>query len=275
MVEMQRVAGDADDESSKKAGGNAEPSTDELWRKYTTLKSAVRRREIKEQLITTYMPLAKFHAERMASGLPKSVQVDDLMQEGMFGLMDAIDKFDPERGIKFRTYCGTRIRGAMLDGLRSQDWASRLTRQRSNHAERVRQDFLSRLGRQPTDEELAEELNLEVDMLKKANARSMLTISDRRAESGEQRNASIDTLSQSNHGDPLDQVNRKDMMEVLTRSLSDKERRILYMYYIDNLNLREIGEQLSLTESRVCQIHGNVIKRLRDRLADDRDQFDI
>ena len=275
MVEMQPVAGAADDESSKDARAKAELSNDELWRKYTTLKSAKRRREIKEQLITIYMPLAKFHAERMASGLPKSVQVDDLMQEGMFGLMDAIDKFDPARGIKFRTYCGTRIRGAMLDGLRSQDWASRLTRQRSNHAERVRQDFLSRLGRPPTDEELAEELNLEVGMLKKANARSMLTISDRRAESGEQRNASIDTLSPSVHGDPLDQVNRKDMMEVLTRSLSDKERRILYMYYIDNLNLREIGEQLSLTESRVCQIHGNVIKRLRDRLADDRDQFDI
>ena len=275
MVEMQPVAGAADDESVDDARAKAELSTDELWRKYTTLKSAKRRREIKEQLITTYMSLAKFHAERMASGLPKSVQVDDLMQEGMFGLMDAIDKFDPERGIKFRTYCGTRIRGAMLDGLRSQDWASRLTRQRSNHAERVRQDFLSRLGRPPTDEELAEELNLEVDMLKKANAHSMLTISDRRPESGEQRNASIDTLSPSDHGDPLDQVNRKDMMEVLTRSLSEKERRILYMYYLENLNLREIGEQLSLTESRVCQIHGNVIKRLRDRLADDRDQFDI
>ena len=275
MVEMQPVAGAADDESVDDARAKAELSTDELWRKYTTLKSAKRRREIKEQLITTYMSLAKFHAERMASGLPKSVQVDDLMQEGMFGLMDAIDKFDPERGIKFRTYCGTRIRGAMLDGLRSQDWASRLTRQRSNHAERVRQDFLSRLGRPPTDEELAEELSLEVDMLKKANAHSMLTISDRRPESGEQRNASIDTLSPSDHGDPLDQVNRKDMMEVLTRSLSEKERRILYMYYLENLNLREIGEQLSLTESRVCQIHGNVIKRLRDRLADDRDQFDI
>lgn len=249
---------------------------DALWEQYTKLRSnSKRRREIREQLVENYMHLAQFHADRLASTLPKSVQVEDLFQEGMFGLMDAIDKFDLARGIKFKTYCGTRIRGAMLDALRNQDWASRLTRNRSNQAERVRQRYLSEHGRPPTDEELADEIGLELDMLHKAQARTMLSISDRRAETGDQRNATIDTLGEAEGDDPVDTVNRRDLMEVLTRPLSQKERSILYMYYIDNLNLREIGERLSLTESRVCQIHGNVIRRLRDRLDDSRDQFDI
>ncbi|MCH2100912.1 MAG: FliA/WhiG family RNA polymerase sigma factor [Planctomycetes bacterium] len=246
----------------------------ELWRQYTTARSAKRRRELKEALVAEYIHLPKFHAERMASGLPKSVQVEDLVQEGMFGLMDAIDKFDPSRGIKFKTYCGTRIRGAMLDGLRSQDWASRLLRQRSNQAERIKQDYLSRHGRPPTDEELADEMQLAPEVLnKKTQPRSMVTISDRRADSGEERNASIDTLKENAEDNPAETVQRADMMEVLTSSLSDKERSILYMYYQEGLNLREIGQQLNLTESRVCQIHGNVLKRLRDRLEDQHDQF--
>lgn len=246
----------------------------ELWRQYAKARSAKRRREIKEALVAEYIHLPQFHAERMAAGLPKSVQVEDLVQEGMFGLMDAIDKFDPSRGIKFKTYCGTRIRGAMLDGLRSQDWASRLLRQRSNQAERIKQDYLSRFGRPPTEQELADEMQLAPEVLnKKTQPRSMVTISDRRADSGEQRNASIDTLKEHADGDPVDTVHRTDMMEVITRSLSEKERKILYMYYQEGLNLREIGEQLNLTESRVCQIHGNVIKRLRERLDDQQDQF--
>lgn len=246
----------------------------ELWRQYKAARSAKRRHELRSRLVDEYVHLPTFHAERLASGLPKSVQVEDLIQEGMFGLMDAIDKFDPKRGIKFRTYCGTRIRGAMLDGLRSQDWASRLTRQRSNARERIIQDYLSREGRPPTDEELAQELELPVDALSKSTARTMSTVSDRRPEGGDHRNASIDTLKENVDGDPVERIHAKDTMEALTRSLSEKEKKILVLYYQKGLNLREIGEQLSLTESRVCQIHGNVIKRLRERLGDQRDQFE-
>ncbi|MAW61586.1 MAG: FliA/WhiG family RNA polymerase sigma factor [Planctomycetes bacterium] len=255
--------------------GHEEDRAAELWAKYKKARGAKRRNELKAELVDLYLHLPQFHAERLAAGLPKSVQVEDLVQEGMFGLMDAIDKFDPSRGIKFKTYCGTRIRGAMLDGLRSQDWASRLMRQRANQAERIKQEYLSLHGRPPTEEELAEAMNLDPETLtKKTVPRSMVTISDRRADSGEQRNASIDTLKEGGEDDPSELFHRQDMMEVITRSLSEKERSILYMYYQEGLNLREIGEELNLTESRVCQIHGNVIRRLRDRLSDQREQFD-
>jgi RNA polymerase sigma factor for flagellar operon FliA len=247
-----------------------EKETDELWKEF----KAEGDHEIKKELIRRYQPLVRYTAERMSVSLPKSVDVDDLAQEGNFGLMDAIEKFDPERGIKFKTYCSTRIRGAILDALRSQDWVPRLARTRSNKAEKIRQQYLSEKGREPTDSELAEGLELDVKALSKARARSMLNLSDRRPDSSEQR-SSIDTLSESGESDPFDLVNRKDLMAVLTRTLSEKERSILYMYYIDGLNLREIGERLALTESRVCQIHGNVIRRLRDQLKGSSDNFEI
>ncbi|NQU50545.1 MAG: FliA/WhiG family RNA polymerase sigma factor [Planctomycetes bacterium] len=254
--------------------GNANPpaekDTEDLWKEFKQNGCA----EIKKELIRRYQALVRYTAERMAASLPKSVDVDDLSQEGNFGLMDAIEKFDPERGIKFKTYCSTRIRGAILDALRTQDWVPRLARTRSNKAERVRQKFMSEEGREPTDAEMAEHLDLEVKYLNKAHARSMLNLSDRRPDSSERR-STIDTLSESAEDNPFDLVNRRDLMAVITRSLSEKERSILYMYYIDGLNLREIGERMALTESRVCQIHGNVIRRLRERLKGSADSFEI
>ena len=254
--------------------GNANPpadkDTEELWKEFKETGC----HELKKELIRRYQALVRFTAERMGASLPKSVDVDDLAQEGNFGLMDAIEKFDPERGIKFKTYCSTRIRGSILDALRSQDWVPRLARTRANKAEKVRQQFMSEEGREPTDKELADHLELDVTALNKARARSMLNLSDRRPDSSERR-ASIDTLSESGESNPYDLVNRRDLMSVITRSLSEKEKSILYMYYIDGLNLREIGERMALTESRVCQIHGNVIRRLRERLKGSADNFEI
>jgi RNA polymerase sigma factor FliA len=255
---------------SGNANHPADKETEDLWKEFKETGC----HELKKELIRRYQALVRFTAERMGASLPKSVDVDDLAQEGNFGLMDAIEKFDPERGIKFKTYCSTRIRGSILDALRSQDWVPRLARTRANKAEKVRQQFMSEEGREPTDKELADHLELDVTALNKARARSMLNLSDRRQDSSEGR-ASIDTLSESGESNPFDLVNRRDMMSVITRSLSEKEKSILYMYYIDGLNLREIGERMALTESRVCQIHGNVIRRLRERLKGSADNFEI
>ncbi len=247
-----------------------EVPTDELWKEFK--KSGDE--DVKNELMRRYLPLVRYQAERLAATLPRSVDVEDLAQEGNFGLMDAIKKFDPERGNKFKTYCSRRIRGSIIDALRNLDWVPRLTRSRAGKADRIRQQFRSEFGREPTDAELAEGLELDVQALGKAQPRSMLNLSDRRPDSSEQR-ASIDTLGESGEINPFDAANRADLIAVLTRPLSEKERSILHMYYLDGLNLREIGERLSLTESRVCQIHGNVIRRLKERLKDSADNFEV
>ncbi len=241
-------------------------TAEELWRKYNDSGDE----RLKDELIERHQPLVRFIAERICSKLPNSVDVDDLVQEGTFGLMDAIGKFDADRGVKFKTYCSTRVRGAILDALRSQDWVPRLVRQRASKLNELRNTFQASYGCEPTDNEMAKALDVEEDdlptMLKKAQPRAMLNLSDRRVSPNSDTDSDIDTLGESGEVDPLEVVKRRDLMEVLTRALTPKERMILEYYYLKGLTLREIGLLMSLTESRVCQIHSNVIKRLRERL---------
>jgi RNA polymerase sigma factor for flagellar operon FliA len=223
----------------------------------------------KDRLVELHLPLVRFIAERMCANLPPSVNSDDLAQEGIFGLIDAIGKFDPEHGVKFKTYCSTRVRGAMYDALRTQDWVPRLVRKRAAMLAEVRRIFLARYGCEPTDTELAKALDLpeeELDVFrKKAEPRAVHSESDRRVTAESDTNPDIDTLGESDESNPLEVVKRRDLMEVLTRALTEKERSILELYYHKGLTLREIGLRLNLTESRVCQIHSHVIKRLRER----------
>jgi len=246
--------------------------TEELWQRFQKSGDL----EIKAELVHRHQQVVKYIAERMIANLPKSVDLDDLIQEGTFGLMDAINKFDPDRGIKFKTYCSTRIRGAILDSLRSQDWAPRLARYRGNQAEKVRQRWMSDKGREPTDKELAKEMELSTSQAAQARStRAMLNLSDRRVDPAGEGLGGMEQLGEARSDNPLDAVNRKDLMDVITSSLNDKERTILHYYYLEGLTLKEIGEALHLTESRVCQIHGNVIKRLRVRLEGSADQFGV
>jgi RNA polymerase sigma factor for flagellar operon FliA len=244
------------------------PDIDACWVEYKARPT----QELRNRLIEHYMPLVRYISERLLATLPRSIEVTDLSSAGVFGLMDAIDGFDLSRGIKFKTYCTTRIRGAILDELRSQDWVPRLVRLKGNRIARTTKTLESRLGRSPTAEEMAAELGLDSGeyhaMVEEASPVTMFSLSDRFEDS--QSDGGIEkaeVVADQRVETPLECLNRRDAIEVLTRNLSQKEKRIVIMYYYEGLTMKEIGHILDLTESRVCQIHSNVIGRLREKLS--------
>lgn len=229
---------------------------DHSWQRWWTQRDV----RARERLIVHYSPIVKFVAGRLGAGLPNSVDVGDLVGSGVFGLMDAIDRFEPERGVKFETYAIPRIRGAILDGLRSLDWVPRSVRTRS----RAIQDAMARLEatlqRGPTDDELAEELGVTPDELQRWLA-----------------NIAVATVGPLDHvlvtgSDPspqavLEDVELRDTMRSEVRRLPERERTVLALYYDEGLTLSEIGEILGVTESRVSQIHTKAVLQLRSRLV--------
>jgi RNA polymerase sigma factor for flagellar operon FliA len=228
--------------------------------------------DLRNRLIERYYPLVRYISERLLSTLPRSIELDDLTSAGLFGLMDAIDGFDLTRGIKFKTYCTTRIRGSILDELRSQDWVPRLVRLKANRIARAWKALEARFGREPTDEEMARELGISAnefrDMADEANPITIYSLSDKFDDSQSDTGMEKSEVIADRRADtPLDALNRRDVIEVLTRNLSQKEKRIIIMYYYEGLTMKEIGQILDLTESRVCQIHSNVITRLKDRIC--------
>jgi RNA polymerase sigma factor for flagellar operon FliA len=267
--------------SRKKAGAKAPQITDEtptedLWVYYQEVKgkedAAERIEQIRNQLMERHLPLVRYIADRLLQTLPKSIELDDLVSAGLFGLMDAIRGFDLERGIKFKTYCSTRIRGSILDQLRSQDWVPRLVRLKAGRIEKALQRLTGEYGREPTHTELAESLEMEHAELSKemreANAKAMFSLSEK-WEDHDDDNATekLDILEDQNACDPFRELNRADLLTFITRSLTHKERFIIEQYYQVGHTMREIGEMLALTESRVCQIHSNVMGRLKGLLG--------
>jgi len=218
-----------------------------------------------------HLPLVRYHAERLQQTLPKSIELDDLISAGQFGLMDAIRGFDPDRGFKFKTYCSTRIRGAILDQLRTQDWVPRLVRIKATKIERTYQRLVGEFGREPTHSELAQNLELDHGELAKemdaAKAKSMFSLSEK-WDDGDDGDSSekMDVIEDRRAIDPIQELNRRDLMNYMTKSLTTKERFIIEQYYQLGHTMREIGEMLALTESRVCQIHSNIMSRLRSLL---------
>ncbi|HIG11490.1 MAG: FliA/WhiG family RNA polymerase sigma factor [bacterium] len=227
---------------------------------------------LRNELMERHLPLVRYIADRLLQTLPRSIELDDLVSAGLFGLMDAIRGFDPERGIKFKTYCSTRIRGSILDQLRSQDWVPRLVRLKAGKIEKALQRLTGAYGRAPTHSELAEALEMDHAELSKemreANAKAMFSLSEK-WEDHDDDNATekVDVLEDHDSVDPFFELNRADLLTFITRSLTHKERFIIEQYYQVGHTMREIGEMLALTESRVCQIHSNVMGRLKSLLG--------
>ncbi len=252
-------------------------TTEEIWELYhqKAKETGPRSKEIepyRNSLMERHLPLVKYIAERLLQTLPKSIELDDLISAGLFGLMDAIRGFDPERGIKFKTYCTTRIRGSILDQLRSQDWVPRLVRLKASKIDKALNRLTAEYGREPTHNELAESMEMEPDELTRemdaASARSMYSLSEKWEDNDDEGSGEkIEVLEDHQATDPIQELNQNDLLAYMTRSLTPKERFIIEQYYRAGHTMREIGEMLNLTESRVCQIHSNVMDRLKALLG--------
>lgn len=220
----------------------------------------------REWLVVHYASLVKFVAGRLGAGLPRSVDTGDLVSAGVFGLMNAIDRFDPAQGAKFETYAIPRIRGAILDGLRSLDWVPRSVRSRSRQIQDAITTLEHQLGRGPTEEEIAAELNIGIPELEK-------WLADVAAGSvGPLDHVALDTTgshsdAQYQPGSALEEGELRDAMRTEISKLPEREQAVLVLYYDDGLTLAEIGEALGVTESRISQIHAKAVLQLRSRLA--------
>jgi RNA polymerase sigma factor for flagellar operon FliA len=246
--------------------------TGTLWRQYKSSKDQA----VRDRLILTYAPLVKYVAGRLGSGLPAHVDEGDLVSYGLLGLIGAIERYDPDRDVKFETYAIARIKGSIIDELRAMDWVPRSVRSRAREIERAIADLESKLGRAPGDEEIAGKLGLsqeELDDSLSEISRSSIAALDElwtvQGSSGDQV-ALIDTIEDTHGPEPqsaLDQSEVKEMIADAISRLPEREKLVITLYYYEELTLREIGEVLGVTESRVSQLHTKAILRLKARLA--------
>jgi RNA polymerase sigma factor for flagellar operon FliA len=244
----------------------------DMWRRY----KGTGDEQARERLVVAYAPLVKYVAGRMASGLPSHVEEGDLISYGLIGLINAIERFELEREIKFETYAITRIKGAIIDELRSQDWVPRSVRARAREIERANRKLEHKLQRAPTDDEMAAELGMGVnefqDALLQISNSSIAALDELWSvgdASGDQVSL-LDTLQDENAPDPsalMDQTDLRDRVAEAISRLPEREKLVIALYYYENLTLREIGEVLGVTESRVSQLHTKAVLRLRGRLT--------
>ncbi len=254
------------------AGTVAIETTNELDEAWARFKKTGAQRE-RDELIVYYAPLVKYVASRIAAGLPQTVDQSDLVSYGMFGLIDAITKFDPERGFKFETYAISRIKGAVLDELRAIDWVPRSVRSKAKSVERAMSKLESTLHRAPTDEEIAGELDISSDQLtgiyKQISSLGVVALDEMLSFNGSESLTFGDTLADRREG-PVTTYERVEMRQLLAgaiNKMNEREKIVLTLYYYENLTLAEIGKVLGVTESRVCQIHTKAVLQLRSRLA--------
>jgi RNA polymerase sigma factor for flagellar operon FliA len=231
--------------------------------------------QAREELINHYAPLVKYVAGRIAINLPPSIEIDDLMSYGVFGLLDAIDRYEPKRGVKFETYAIARIRGAIIDGMRNFDWIPRSVRTKAKKLEQAYLALEQSLGRSPNDQELADYLQLSVDqfhqLLQEVSATTLASLDNLLVFNGHEDESLrlMDTIEDESSADPMTAVARWEAKELLGQAidaLSERERLVISLYYYEGLTLKEIGAVLGVSESRVCQVHSQAIFRLRNRL---------
>ncbi|MBM4113773.1 MAG: FliA/WhiG family RNA polymerase sigma factor [Phycisphaerae bacterium] len=255
------------------------PTTADLWKRLRRASdekpspaSEARRTELRNQLIERFYDIVRFTAERMRLRLPAEVELDDLMSAGLFGLMDAIDAFDPSRGVKFETYCTQRVHGAIVDELRSMDWVPRLVRSRTAKVERARKQIEMSIGRKPTDAELAEKLGANGEEFTKLTRDSrpvgVVSLNRKFFETDSNRDVrEIDVIRDLRQQNPMELLQRDDLRVLLTKGFSRAERLILILYYEEEMTMKEIGATLNLSESRVSQMHSSILARLRAQIA--------
>lgn len=240
-------------------------SVDELWRRFKTDGD----QKARERLIVHYSPVVKYVAGRVAAGLPQSVDQADLVSNGMFGLIDAIEKFDTERGFQFETYAIPRIRGAIIDEMRAFDWVPRSVRNKSRQIEQAISKFEAQHGRAPNDTELAESLEwTEAQLgnaLQKISVAGLVAIEELSTNrSGEE---ILPDALLAEGGNPVaaleDATNRKMLADALNR-MGEREKVVVTLYYYEGLTMAEIGQVLGVTESRVCQIHAKAVLSMRN-----------
>lgn len=239
----------------------------DVWKEY----QEARTEELRNYLMEKFLHLVRYNAERIYTRLPDEVDLEDLMSAGVFGLKDAIDAFDLERKVKFETYCATRIRGAILDELRSMDWVPRLVRSRTTKIEQARQEIQKRTGRPATDDEISGILNVEGDDFEKlkrdGDAVSTRSLTQRCFPSDGNRDVrEIDVIRDESQSNPIIDVQRRDLKDLLTKGLSRAERLIVVLYYYEGMTMKEIGSTLDLSESRVSQMHSSILLRLKAQM---------
>jgi RNA polymerase sigma factor FliA len=246
----------------------------DLWRRYKDSGDP----RARERLVLAYSPLVKYVAGRMSSGLPAHVEEADLISYGLLGLISAIERFEPAREIRFETFAITRIKGSIIDELRSLDWVPRSVRAKAREIERANAKLEHRLHRAPTDLEMASELEVTVDEFQESLVRisnssvvaldELWTVSD---SSGDQVSL-LDTIQDESAADPAQEMDLTDMKDRLADAIArlpEREKLVVALYYYENLTLREIGEVLGVTESRVSQLHTKAVLRLKSRLQGD------
>ena len=246
--------------------------TQQLWLEYR--RSGDQR--LRDRLVLTYAPLVKYVAGRLGSGLPAHVDEGDLVSYGLLGLMGAIDRYDPARDVKFETYAIARIKGQIIDELRAMDWVPRSVRSRARDIERAIAELEAKLGRAPSDEEISGKLGISTDELEESLseiARSSIAALDELwtvSGSGGDQVALIDTIEDERAPDPEHTFSRTEQKEAIADSIArlpEREKLVVTLYYYEELTLREIGEVLGVTESRVSQLHTKAILRLKAHLS--------
>lgn len=248
---------------------------EEVWVEYGKTGSE----EIRNYLLQRYLPLVRYNAERVHTKLPDEVDVDDLKQAGIFGLMDAIDSYDVDRKVKFETYCAPRIRGAILDELRAMDWVPRLVRSRTSRYEGARKKLEMELGRAPTEAEVRQALGVSEEEYQKlrrdAGPTGVVSLNRKYYETDSSKDVrEIDVVKDDRQVNPLNVVQRRDLKELITKGLTRAERLIVVLYYYEEMTMKEIGATLDLSESRVSQMHSSILARLKAQMQSRDSEFD-
>ncbi len=252
-------------------GGDPDAGISELWARYVVDRSP----ELRDRLILHYAPLVKYVAGRVGSGLPAHVEQADLVSYGTFGLIDAITRFEPSREIKFESYAMARIRGAIIDELRSTDWIPRSVRMKARQFERTIAALEAKLRRSPTDEEIADEMDMDVEEIRKFLGQlslvNVVALDELLVDDDGSAPRLVDTLKDTSALDPQAMAEHGEARQLLARAveqLPEREKVVVSLYYFEGLTLADIGRVLGVTESRICQLHTKAVLHLRTKLAD-------